>query len=78
MKRKDRSPESGDDREQSDHAAEAVRIALPRYVVLESDWAGHLAGKVLQADEDLLSALDIAGVRYRVATARERRIAGLS
>lgn len=50
--------------------------AAPSHVVLEADWADHLAGKVLPADVDLLSALDGEGVSYRVATPREISLAG--
>lgn len=56
--------------------APANESALPTHIVLEADWAGHLAGRVLAADADLISALDVERAPYRPATERERALAG--
>lgn len=50
---------------------------LPAYVLLLDDYGQHLAGKVLAADADLISALETGGTKYRAASPREISIAGL-
>lgn len=62
----------------SANAPTSPPVERPRFIILRDDWGGHLAGKVLSADEDLLSALDVEHVSYRPASERERRLAGLS
>jgi hypothetical protein len=56
--------------------APANAPALPTHIVLEADWGGHLAGRVLAADADLISALDLERTPYRPASQRERALAG--
>lgn len=55
----------------------AATPALPSHVVLLADRGVHLAGQVLRADADLISALDVEGTPYRAATPREVSLAGL-
>lgn len=53
----------------------AATPALPSHVILLDDYARHFAGKVLAADADLISALDVGGVKYRAATPHEISLA---
>lgn len=48
----------------------------PTYIKIESAWGNYQADSVLQSNPDLIAALDKAGVKYREATAFERRVGG--
>jgi hypothetical protein len=52
--------------------------ALPSHIKLLADWGGHLAGRVLAADADLIAQLDTEHAKYRAATAQERSLAGFT
>lgn len=57
-------------------AGGAALSESPRFIILLDDWGEKIAGRVLQADADTLSALDVESVSWRAATDLERRIAG--
>jgi hypothetical protein len=48
------------------------------HIVLLADAEHRRAGTVLEATDDLVARLDAAGIRYRNATAHERRIGGFA
>lgn len=50
----------------------------PSHVFLLERSGDRLAGAVLPAHPDVISALDLAGAKYREATAQERAIAGFT
>lgn len=49
---------------------------LPKFIKLQAPRGEWQAGRVVQADADLLSALDVEGVAYTPATDEERRLGG--
>lgn len=59
-------------------AAGPLAPATPafRYVILQTDGLGRIAGTVLQADAELIALLDKGGIEYRDANDRERNIGG--
>ena len=57
--------------------APAPPPSRPSHIILLDDWGRHVAGRVLAADADMLGALDVEGVKYRAATAKECRLAGI-
>lgn len=46
------------------------------HIVLLQDAEHRPAGTVLQGTDELVARLDAAGIRYRSATAHERRLGG--
>lgn len=61
--------------ETPERAADKPR-ALPKFIKLGADRGEWKAGRVVQADADLLAALDVDGVKYAEATEEERRLGG--